>query len=64
MRQWKTRTWLLLGAGTGLVIAFSTRWYWGLVAALLLSLLLAVSAMSGPPLERLLGRMQAKRRRA
>ncbi len=33
----KPLTWLLAGAGTGLVIAFATRWYWGVVAFALLS---------------------------
>ncbi|MCA9595908.1 MAG: hypothetical protein KC776_21485 [Myxococcales bacterium] len=33
----KPLTWLIAGAGTGLVIALSTRWYWGAVAFLLLS---------------------------
>lgn len=42
MKRWKTTGWLLVGAGMGLVIAFAARWYWGVVAFVLL-----VAAMGG-----------------
>ncbi|HEY6559555.1 MAG TPA: hypothetical protein VI072_19870 [Polyangiaceae bacterium] len=63
MQDWKTRTWLLLGAGTGLLIGFSTRWYWGLVTAVILTLVLAASYLAGRPLEALAERVHMKRRR-
>ncbi len=53
----------LLGAGMGLVIAFSTRWYWGLVAAALLSFVFAASYVVGPRLECVVERMHVKRHR-
>ena len=59
----RMRPWLALGAGMGLVIGFSTRWYWGLVAATLLSLVLAATYLVGPRWERPGGRMHFKRRR-
>lgn len=35
---WSTTTWLLAGAGVGLVAAASTRWYWGLGAFVILAI--------------------------
>ena len=39
-------TWIVLGAVTGLVIAFSTRWYWGAGAFVLLALATAAAHLS------------------
>lgn len=46
--SWSTATWLLAGAGMGLVAAAATRWYWGLGAFVILALVtIAASFMGG-----------------
>ena len=48
MKKWNGPfSWFLAGAGTGLVIAFSTRWYWGAVTFVLLSLVIALTSFAG-----------------
>lgn len=48
MKKWNgPLSWFLAGAGTGLVIAFSTRWYWGAVAFTLLTLVIALATLMG-----------------
>jgi hypothetical protein len=47
-KSWSTKTWLLAGAGTGLVAAAATRWYWGVGAFVILVLVtIAASFMRG-----------------
>lgn len=47
-KRWSTMTWLMAGAGMGLVAAAATRWYWGLGAFVILALVtIAASFMKG-----------------
>jgi hypothetical protein len=47
-QSWSAMTWVLAGAGIGLVAAAATRWYWGLGAFVILALAtVAASFMKG-----------------
>ena len=43
MKKQNALPWMAAGVAAGLLLAFTTRWYWGLAAAVLMYALIALS---------------------